>query len=320
MPRERYYSICEHGEGEAFGSVSVDTSGDHDASFSRHSIRVSNTGVGDYIGTRPFLDNAAPTEIWCHAYAHFTGTNTTSSAQAPWQFYNSSGTLVLRLRPTSTGFTAFVLEAYNGSGYTAITSSFALPTTNFTLDIHIVCGAGGSATIYADKVEVATGSVDANVDNIAEVRHGSPANYYWSQMAGANFDLRDLLIKTLPPTADGANTDAVGTFAEVDENGLNDADLLAFGVAGDTHTMTADDYTLPVGNSIESVWTVPRARGDTLDFQACLRSNAIDYFSSNLGVDSAFAGYPVYWAVDPDSGGAWTETLLNQLEFGAKAV
>lgn len=320
MPAERYYSIAEFGEGISFGSVVASlTGGTFDSGYVRSAVQVTNSGVNDYIGSMPFVDVASAVDIWIHGRVYLSGTRDGSRTEL--RCFNSGGVQILRIRSTTGSYNSFVIEIWNGTTFVAITPAFSMPSqVLFTLDLHVACGATGSASLYVDKAQVANGAVTAMVNNVAEVRYSSGGNSWWSQMAGANFDTRDLIIKSLSPTSNGTNTTATGTFADVDENGLNDADMLVFAAAGDKETMNATDYTLPANVGVDSVWVVGRARGDTLDFKWLLRSGGADHESSELTVTTAFTPYGRYWATDPATGSQISQTALNAFEFGAKAI
>jgi hypothetical protein len=322
MPRERYYSIAELGDGFTTATpTSSTTVGTFDSTLSRASILCDNSA--EFEVSPPFLNTTAPTTIYIHGIIYPTGS--VSSTGTFFVARNSVGTDVIRLRRGST-WAGCTIEAWTGAAWGSLGAFGLSDTERASIDIHIVCGAPGSLTLYVNKSpQVTTLTLNAAVTNIAQTLHGCSTNgARWSQMAAANFDLRDLLIKTQPATAvSGTNADWTGDQDDINQIGQDDTTVITTDTAGDKTGFTKDAYALPANTEIDSVWIVGRGRTSSLavtDMAWFLRSGATEDSSDPLVVNGGMEPRQWYWEQDPNTSAVWTAAGNNAAEFGVEAL
>ena len=335
MVAERYYSISEMADGAPSGTANVTvstTAGTYDTGRQRGSMKISN--VADFIDTAPFIDQVSPTTLY------FTATIYQETAQNHFQlplleFINSSGQTIVRMICATNAGTKYSIQYWSGSasGFVDIGSGTAIDfpfSTKTKLSGKIICGGASASTII---INVGTSQVlnlsvtNSNLNNVARVRHrnAGASNTYWTELAGANFDLKDLLIRCDPPTGNSTtNTAWTGAFGDVDEAGIDDTDFIASGTTTQREGFTHASYTLPGSMAIDSVWVTGRGRvgiGGPTDAKFSLRIGSTNYDSSALGLSGSLTGVGRYWATDPSTSAAWAgATNYNSAEFGALSI
>lgn len=327
MPTERYFSLCELGDGEISSAVAVTmtTSGApdyYDSTRARGAITVN--GTAQFIETAPFVDAASATTFYTRQDLRHRGFGNYTGAYL--EYVNSSGVVIFRLRVVGS-IETFTAEYWNGSTYVSA-GTFTFGASNRAkLAIKLVCGAASNVQIHLGGVAVLTAAINnAAVDNVAKVRYrtgNSSEVAYWSECAGANFDLRDLLIRTEPPTGNGTNTAWTGDYTAIDETGQDDTDLISSGTVGQRETYTHAAYTIPAGYAVESLWVTARGRvngAGPVDAKFCLRSGGANYDSSALALGGALSSRARYWATDPATSVGFTQAGYTAVEFGAVSI
>jgi hypothetical protein len=176
------------------GVVEDTTAGRFDSAYVANAIKVPS---GAFIDTPPLFDGSASvTELFTRfdIYGQF------DVFAAVWlEFYNSSGTLVAYLTAGAGAADIMEFDQWNGSGFNSSTHSYSAQTTGlYTVEVRLKCGASGTCDIYLNGTLWMTFAVNqASVDNIAKVRMYSSAGgitSYYSQVMGADFDIRDRII------------------------------------------------------------------------------------------------------------------------------
>lgn len=298
----------------------VTTTALRDTTFSRSAISVNGNiayAEGAYV--------ASATTAWFHCEINI-GAN---SANGPLLvFYNSSGTAVFRLNVPN--FNVMQMQYWNGSAWTDIGTSYTFPTsTRFTIDIKIICGASGSASLYTAGSLIGTASATMTaVTNIAKVRLYSNSSFTaagYSQIIAADEPTVGWRLATLAPSANGANTTWTNDYTAVDEaTTVDDADFITSSTAAEVETYAATDAPSGTGMGVKAVVVTARAKiGATgpQNLQMAVRSAGTNYFSSNVtGLGAGFAGVQAVFALDPATAAAWTLANCNSAEIGVKSI
>lgn len=310
-------------------AVESTTAGRFDSARARCSIRpVGNTGAAtDYFETPAFVGASSVTTFGLH-WEYYSGSLTSSNTLI--QCYNSSGTAVFRLQIT--GSTTLQWQYWDGAAWQNIGSSYSLPTsTLLTLDLLLTCGGSGSFSFYVGGSLNTSGSASmTSVNNIAKVRFyagiaNNSANAHYSQIIYADQATVGWKYHSKPPTADGANTAFTGTYADVDEAVLSDADYITSAVANDVETFTGAAMTLGSG-TVKAVVVSMRIKNNgvsPINAQAALRRSSTNYFSSNLpNISAGFGPALGIFETDPSTSAAWTAANASSsaTEFGVKAI
>ena len=165
------------------------------------------------------------------------------------------------------------------------------------------------------------------INRIEFESHTGSGTQIYSEVIIATTDTRGRRLQRLEPTADGANTAWTGTFADVDEIGINDADYISTTTADQLETFVAADIaaSLSTAFAVEAVVVSVRARkGDSgpQNLQAVIRTASTDYMSSNYPtLNTMFqGGQQKVWDTNPNTLAAWTQAEVNGIEIGVKSI
>lgn len=147
------------------------------------------------------------------------------------------------------------------------------------------------------------------------------AHVGWSEIIVADVDTRNMRYGTCYPTADGTHTDGTGTYADIDESGVTDANSIILAAAGDRQSWSVTKHGAHGGGAITAVVLNGLIASDgTNDMQASIRIGGVDYDSADLGLTAAAEGKSVVFNTRPDTSAGWGTTDITALEFGYEAV
>jgi hypothetical protein len=319
----RYFSMCEPGDGVPSNPLQVvadTTAGTFNSSRQRCSVSIPT--ASSYLDTPPFLDAAAPTTIWVMGTINH---NSAGGGNNLMELINSTGTPVFRCYNPNNGIMGFQVDWWNGSAWvTGGTGASYNLLVMHKIVIKLICGASGSFQVWVNGALVYSGNItSANCNNVAKVRYRAATTASWSEMAGADFDLRDVVIRNDPPTgASATHTSWTGTYTDVDDTTINDTDLITASSGSLRESYTHTSYTIPTGYSINSVWIVGRGSvngAGPSDAKFFLRAASTDYDGSTLSLTSGLEPRAAYWATNP-SGGAWAQAGYDAVEMGVVSV
>lgn len=134
-------------------------------------------------------------------------------------------------------------------------------------------------------------------------------------------------IQYLVPTGAGNSTQwtpSTGSnYACVDEKPLSDTDYISTNTTNNLDTYALGDMSGSIG-AVKSVQAQCRAKYEgtptPTKLDLVLRSGGTDYPGSDKTLTSAYAHYSSIWNTDPADSAAWTDTKVNALEAGVKAI
>lgn len=318
------------GELEAFNrsSVSVIESANgaaFNATFARCAIQCSNANVADYAETLSFGSLAT---AWVH-WDNYMPWGPDVNAQIIGLF-NSTGTEVFRIIAASG--TTIQAQYWNGAAWTNIGAAVAYSTALVSMDLKVVCGAGGSFELYMSNSLIASGAASmGSVNNIDKARlycqsGTNTHNNFVSQVIAADGPTVGYKLYLKPPTGNSAtNTAFLNDFTTVDELALDDSDFIQSSAAGDVETYTHAAIAIASG-TVKAVVVSARCKNDgsaPANAQGALRIGGVNYFSGNLpGIGVGFGGAEAIFSVDPSTGVAWTTAAAGSAanEFGLKSA
>lgn len=296
--------------------------------YSRLGLSVLNSTSG-YIATAP----AAITDGWVrfNVYGIFDTDNNPRIVEVR----NSSDVPMLRLYGASDGNIG-QFQYWNGTTWVQIGSSWTYaPYGNVALEvaIKITCGSPGTATLFFNGTQMATGSIGATMANFqslvmsnADDSGGTLTNTY-SEIIFSNTPASMIgsAVETEAPTGNGADsTDGIGAYTDIDDVATNDADVLIFTAAGQRRSFTSPARTGTLG-AVLGISVAARAiRGSSgpTKIKFYLTISGTRYYSPDISLTLGFSGYQYTWAVNPATSLAWTSTDANAatLEWGIEAV
>lgn len=274
--------------------------------------------------------SAASDEVWVH-FDHYVTTSAAGFLDGNILWIHGPVTNLAYI-DVNNGLPSFYY--WNGSTYTLISTGPTLNKFLYSIDVRIKLHATEGAIAWYINGTLQGGvsgdtlfGVDTTIDSFIlgpSAGGSSAAASYFSQVIASTSSTIGAKLKTLEPTADGANTAWVGTFADIDETLLNDTDFISSAVADQVETFTAGDVTVPSDYLIGGVCVGARGqRGASgpQNLQIAIRSNSTDYMSDSVaGLGAGYAPYFNVWHNDPDTSASWTESGVNAIEVGVKSI
>jgi hypothetical protein len=146
----------------------------------------------------------------------------------------------------------------------------------------------------------------------------------YSQIMGADYDLRGSQMFSRMPNGEGTYTDGSGTFTDVNEATLNDANAIGLPLVGNKHSFTNAAFpALPTGLTIESLGVNGRVRvGGAVvsDGKLMVRSSSVDQDSTALLAPAGFTCRGRQFEIDPATGTKWVKAAADAAQVGLEAV
>lgn len=310
------------------GTTSIVTTGGglYRADYARCALVVgaSNTSLGNAYRA-PFT--AASANFWLGARVSIPNTNLAADPGRPFLgFYDGSA---LRLGLLMDVNRAIHIGVYDDASlFTKIASSApSQPTGLFKLDVSITYGATSTLRVFVNQTEVisfsGTGVPRNNSASLSAfaLSSASTDGTAWSEIVVAERDTRTLMLKTHAPTTTGTGSQWTGTYADIDEVGIDEADGISTSTADQVSTFGIDD--LPAGNLAVRGFKVAgyAARGEVgpSKLDLAVKTNNDTAFSSDLAVDTGWTRLGWIWENNPVTNQAWTIEEINGLEIGVKS-
>lgn len=286
---------------------------------------IGNINNGEYFGVvAPFDDGSMTvTGFVSHRFDFWSGGNN----QRAVSHMMNGATSAYRLLGGSAGYQFQYWNTVSGAwvnwGVGWDLTDFVVYTIVINLDL-----TAGTFEVYVNNLLKASGSAPLNAaTQLTEFRHYSPASgstrLTWSQLMCADYDLRDAHIYSKLPSAEGTYTDGTGTFADVDEAALNDADAVGLTAIGQKHTFDHAAFpALAAGLVIRGLVVNGRLRtgGAVNDGQFKIVSAGVEENSDDLLCDTAYAPRGRFFGTDPATGTTWDKTAADAAEIGLEAI
>jgi hypothetical protein len=298
------------------------TAGRFDSSYVANSIKVPDTR---FIDTPPLFDGSSSvTELFLRfdIYGQF------DVFSAVWlEFYNASGTKIAYLTEGAGADTIMQFDQWNGSSFNSSTHTYSTQATGlYTVEVRLKCGASGTCDIYLNGTLWMTFAVNqASVDNIAKVRmytSASTTTSYYSQVMGADYDIRDHHLMSKLASGEGNYTDGTGAYTDINETVLDDTNAISLPTVGNKHSFTKGSITVPSGQHIGALIVNARGRvngAGPADGKLLCRSSSTDSASGNKSFVAGYEPRGHVYLTDPATGISWTESGFNSAEFGLQA-
>jgi hypothetical protein len=210
--------------------------------------------------------------------------------------------------------------------WTAIGSSLTLSTGRADYDIYVNI-TNGDAALYvrgSDLGASATGLSLGHMSGITKLRSYSDFSArYISQVIADTDSTIGRRIATAYPSGVGANTSWTGSYTEVDEIVLNDADFINSATADqlESYAITVPSLT---GYVVQDVTVSTRAKRGSAGPQSMrhvLRSSSTNGLSgSDIALTAAYAPQQTTFTTDPATSAAWVNTAVASVQPGAKSI
>jgi hypothetical protein len=157
---------------------------------------------------------------------------------------------------------------------------------------------------------------------------GNASNMYcsWSEVLVTR-NIPTVLAKVNSRVASGAGNvnNWTGAYTDVNEATISDATLLSTVNVGDKFTFAMQDAAaVPTGFGIRSVFQWSRAKVSGAapnNLKHVIRQSGVDYDSPNVaGINYGLGPVATNWGANAPGGGAWSKTIFDAIEMGAKAA
>lgn len=297
--------------------------------YSRLNTALSCHTVGSFVKSTVFPGGAV-TSAWMMAYIYNECTVDTLTCGLGFGKSGTNKGIFLGL--TYAGL--IKIYKYDGASATLLATS-ANPFNTYSstpkrLDMRVSnYGADATVDMYIDNVLAVTYTGDITVAGMTDFDSvyigcpGSNSRLYASEIVVADEDTRTMRLKTLVPTSDGTTTDMTGSYADVDETAINDADVNYTDTAGVDQQFNVSD--LPAGTfAIKAVKIACRACKSE---DASIDKLALGYNSGGTVAVGADQALTTAWAtcesldnVNPVTGNAWLQSEMNALQLNVRSA
>lgn len=283
-----------------------------------------------YANQMDYAEKIVPSksEYWCA----FRFRPSSSSNAAVVSFYNNTNLLGYLKRNTSTN----VLEAWRNGALLASGSATVAAGTTYLIEVHYKPdSANGVFQVKVNGIaDIDFAGNSGTTADINRVRLGFFSGTIYAYCYYDNFILDDsgwigdTRIQVIQPTGAGNSTQwdpSTGSNWDcVDEIPASETDYVYTNTADEVDLYTFSNLS---GNieSIKCVQVQALAKKEGLptpqSLQLAVRSGGTNYFSGSKALPSTIPKAVCHlWETDPNSGSAWTESGVNNAEFGFKSV
>lgn len=304
------------------GSTSA-SAGAYDTNFSRCAT-ILDAGSTTY----PAIDLGGALDIWFH---YRIGGQPFDNASLKFlTIVDSTLQGILRLE-TNTSTEVF-MSYWDGATWVEGTKFSSLDALGATIDLHCkIDGVAGEFSWWFNGTEMQTitGDTDHFASSISYIQLQTWQNFI--KVRGSEVIIADevtvgMRVATLDPTGNGTNTAWTGSYTDIDEISVSDADFITSSTANEVETFTLSDLSLLAASMIP-VCVVNSFRGSIgatgpQNLQTVVRSGGTDYPSSSLsGLTSSFSGgHQIILADNPATASPWTPSEIDALEAGVKSI
>lgn len=233
------------------------------------------------------------------------------------------------------GITQHSISQFGLSQYTTAWTSLAVSSAigAYTqkvgkIDVYIDYAAAGTVRVFWDGSEILThtgdllsgGSTSLTAFTLRGINY---SHCYWSEVIVATTDTRALALVTHAPTAAGSSSQWTGTYANVDEAALSDADLISTTTPEQVASFQVSD--LPATNiGVQAVVVKARAQRDSggtgpTNLQLGVGSGGTLGFSPDIATPAGFTTVSAIFETNPVTGAPFTVAEANAMEIAVKS-
>lgn len=311
-------------------TTELTTSGFYDAAYVESAICVY--GRWDTTGIIRFDFDAALSDFWLHWDFRMFGS--TPSADNPYVIlFDAADQPVVKLHTPSNGLN-MAFSRWTGSAWVEVVRAPNLydSSTNRSFDIYCKTGVSGEVSFHINNSQELQYSGALPVANITHARLYSRTNVSdmtisscFSQLMVSTTDTRTAKFRSRRANGNGAHTDGIGAYGDIDDLPVDQTTLKLLNAAGQIATFTSANQTAVGGMAVEAVVVnaLMRASGGVVNnAKAVLRIGGTDYKSANISPppNAGFLSRGAVFVTNPATGTPFTQTSVNGVEFGFEGV
>lgn len=299
------------------GSYTEDTNGTYRRSAYSRAAAVILGSTGDY--TCPF--QTASDEVflnWRTAADQFGENNGVRA-----ELRDASNNVLVRVSFTGQVPTAQYWngsEFVNATGVAPVESNVVL--TQYSL--HVKKGAAGTGLVelFVDGIlKQTTGAIDltsyGDMANAKFYYSGARRRSYVEVVATDGESTQDWGVLTVPPSANGTDTDGTGAASDVNEVVMNTATYLAFDTAAQKRSFVHTAIT--VENFVRGVTVSACARRvdgtGPQQMRPYVIVGGVRYYGTTFALTTSFTDYQYVWSQNPATLTDWTTSDVNDTNF-----
>lgn len=262
----------------------------------------------------------------------------TSSVAVPLVSFFSTVSSVMteRLRLQYVNFGSIRLM-YNLAGtWTQIGSALAISASLYTITCRFKFGAsGGDIAFYVNNALIGQVTGDTTAYNAAafisdvELQNpsagsGAYADIDWAEVVVTTDENPfAMAVKMHVITGEGATSDWIGPYTNIDDTDPSAADIIASAIDGDLSTYVIDDLPSIGTDVIRAVQvSVMARRGQTgpTQIQPALRASGVDQFGTAQTLATGYQTYRHIFDTNSVTGNEFTKTEIDGSQPGVKAL
>jgi hypothetical protein len=328
------YVATSIADGIPLGAVAVNTtSGNMSAYVAENIFLPTETGGSNFF----YLDlPAGMSEIWVAFDMKQNGFSGGNEQNYPIALFNkaySTITPLFGIHADGNGDASVPQVYYNGSSEVkdGRIASFDVGGSIYRYDFHVKIGdTGGIIETYRAGVQVAVASITdtkyTSATTVDRVRFCNPSRFHdcWvSSIIVADEDTRAMVLSQVLPTGNGTDTAWTGSYTDVDETGINDADMITATTTGQEETYTFPALNSTFNTSYDIVAVAGSYRGakgtGSLALKGKVRTNSSGDVLA-MSPNYQFGPVQAIWALNPITTAAWTFSEASGSEVGVKVV
>lgn len=276
-------------------------------------------------------DQEARTEGWLHWEWYHTTSGFTWPSGTIMELYDSSGVAQLRITHTYVSpILTWRCQTWNGSAWVNVGTTVPIESgTRYQFDLNFDCGntftlhAGGSALSgMSGALSGMADMVRARFYNQANSGAASKQTFI-SQVLLQDEPTIGHKLHTAPATANGFYTDGTGSYTDIDEMLMSDADVIALAANGEAKSFTSAARVLGNRKTKAIIVSTRSRRGETgpANLQGRLRIAGSDYDSPSKALSVDYQPVQFVWAENPATTDPWlnADAEAATLDWGVEA-
>lgn len=297
----------------------------YDANYVSSAISLPIVGTGNIVISGPFIDGSTSlSTLWLRFDWFAQNGMGTSNPIAVWL---NGGVNAYRFVYTSS---LNRIQYWNGTTWVDWFTLTASTPINVLTTIVIKIEANVSGEVFFNGTSVGASSgppATAAATALTEIQlHGTNSSgpFVFSQIMGADYDIRDAHILEVPITGNSVtHTSGTGAYTDVNEAVLNDGTAIVLDTLGQKKGQTHSAITVPSGLGIAGLVVNARGRvsgGVVSDGKLGVRSGTTDSSSTSRTYSSGYEPRGAIFTIDPSTSGTWSQASFNAAETYVEAA
>lgn len=334
-----YFQIAEVYDTTNRSIYPYQDAGRPDVAFNSANVRSAIT-IAEGSDSTQYVGSPTPfsaTDLWVHFNVYWYLDRSPNASESTKSMFRLMAGGVQRIRVTPNNSDSMLLEAWNGSSWTLLTS-YSQSNMNYnsgrhTFDVHATVAVNGTITVYRDNTIILNvtnydTTFGGTVSAFDEVRWGCPnvgfnSVTFYSEMIGADWNTIGSKLVSKGPDANGTYSDWTNDdFTVVDDIGL-DGNYATSDAANQRVDWSMGSFPTPTANeqivSVEINAMINRDNTGPQNANFFIRQGGTDYDANDKSVNDVQAPIKERYELNPATSTLWTDTALNSSTYGIRS-